>query len=112
MPTSPPSSARPKPLSASGWALARVSPVLLQQFRAEDMSFAQLSAFMVSDDHERQVAVWNSLTSWNRDQDPRGTVASFSAISTTVTAYIEAAIDGIVGPVSSSMAIPRPASEV
>ncbi len=48
-------------------ALARVSPVLLQHFRDENMSFAQLSAFTVSDDHERQVAVWNSLTSWNRD---------------------------------------------
>lgn len=31
------------------------------------MSFAQLSAFTVSDDHERQVAVWNSLSSWNRE---------------------------------------------
>jgi len=41
-------------------ALARVSPVLLQQFRDEDMSFAQLSAFTVSDDHEKQVTVWNS----------------------------------------------------
>ncbi|WP_037461979.1 ParB/RepB/Spo0J family partition protein [Sinorhizobium fredii] len=48
-------------------ALARVSPVLQQLFRDEDMSFAQLSAFTISDDHERQVAVWNSLTSWNRD---------------------------------------------
>ncbi|CCE98692.1 Uncharacterized protein yubM (plasmid) [Sinorhizobium fredii HH103] len=48
-------------------ALARVSPILLQQFRDDDMSFAQLSAFTVSDDHERQVTVWNSLPSWNRD---------------------------------------------
>ncbi|MDX0486887.1 chromosome partitioning protein ParB [Sinorhizobium medicae] len=48
-------------------ALARVSPILLQQFRDEDMSFAQLSAFTVSDDHERQVTIWNSLPSWNRD---------------------------------------------
>ncbi|WP_234851267.1 ParB/RepB/Spo0J family partition protein [Sinorhizobium meliloti] len=48
-------------------ALARVSPILLQQFRDDDMSFAQLSAFTVSDDHERQMTVWNSLPSWNRD---------------------------------------------
>ncbi len=47
--------------------LARVSPVLLQQFRDENMSFAQLSAFTVSEDHERQVTVWTSLPSWNRD---------------------------------------------
>lgn len=48
-------------------ALARISPILLQQFRDEDMTFAHLSAFTVSDDHERQVTVWNSLPSWNRD---------------------------------------------
>ncbi|RUU93429.1 chromosome partitioning protein ParB, partial [Mesorhizobium sp. M1A.F.Ca.IN.020.03.2.1] len=48
-------------------ALARVSPVLLQLFRDEEMSFAQLSAFTVSDDQERQVEVWNALPSWNRD---------------------------------------------
>ena len=48
-------------------ALARVSPVLLKLFRDEDMSFAQLSAFTVSDDHQRQVTVWNSLSSWNRE---------------------------------------------
>ncbi len=48
-------------------ALARVSPVLLQLFRDEEMSFAQLSAFTVSDDHERQVEVWNALPSWNRE---------------------------------------------
>ncbi|WP_234823118.1 chromosome partitioning protein ParB [Ensifer adhaerens] len=48
-------------------ALARVSPVLLGLYRKEDISFAQLSAFTVSDDHERQVAVWNSLSAWNRE---------------------------------------------
>lgn len=48
-------------------ALARVSPVLLQLYRDEDISFAQISAFTVSDDHERQVTVWNSLSSWNRE---------------------------------------------
>ncbi|RWF89599.1 MAG: ParB/RepB/Spo0J family partition protein [Mesorhizobium sp.] len=48
-------------------ALARVSPVLLQLFRDDDMSFAQLSAFTVSDDHQRQIEVWSALPSWNRD---------------------------------------------
>ncbi|MCW0001556.1 ParB/RepB/Spo0J family partition protein [Pararhizobium sp. YC-54] len=48
-------------------ALARVSPVLLELFRNEEMSFQQLSAFTVSDDHEKQVEVWNSLPTWNRD---------------------------------------------
>lgn len=49
-------------------ALGRVSPTLLDLYRNEDMSFQQLSAFTVSDDHEWQVDVWNSLPSWNRDQ--------------------------------------------
>lgn len=48
-------------------ALARVSPVLLDLYRNEEMSFQQLSAFTVSDDHAKQVEVWNSLPSWNRD---------------------------------------------
>jgi len=48
-------------------ALARVSPVLLNLYRNEEMSFQQLSAFTVSDDHAKQVEVWNSLPTWNRD---------------------------------------------
>ncbi|MGQ3281155.1 MAG: ParB/RepB/Spo0J family partition protein, partial [Shinella sp.] len=49
-------------------ALGRVSPILLDLHRQEEISFQQLSAFTVSDDHERQVEVWNSLPSWNCDQ--------------------------------------------
>jgi len=49
-------------------ALGRVSPILLDLYRNEEMTFQQLSAFTVSDDHERQVEVWNSLPSWNCDQ--------------------------------------------
>ncbi|MCM5688626.1 ParB/RepB/Spo0J family partition protein [Sinorhizobium meliloti] len=48
-------------------ALGRVSPILLDLHRQEEISFQQLSAFTVSDDHERQVEVWNSLPSWNCD---------------------------------------------
>ncbi|NGO66586.1 ParB/RepB/Spo0J family partition protein [Rhizobium daejeonense] len=48
-------------------ALGRVSPVLLELHRQEEMTFQQLSAFTVSDDHDRQVEVWNSLPSWNCD---------------------------------------------
>jgi ParB family chromosome partitioning protein len=48
-------------------ALSRVSPVLLNLYRNEEMSFQQLSAFTVSDDHAKQVEVWNSLPSWSRD---------------------------------------------
>ena len=47
-------------------ALARVSPNLLELYRAEKMTFEQLSAFTVSDDHERQEQVWESLPEWDR----------------------------------------------
>ncbi|WP_312406578.1 ParB/RepB/Spo0J family partition protein [Rhizobium sp.] len=47
-------------------ALAKVSPVLLDLFRNDEMDFEQLSAFTLSDDHERQEQVWNSLGTWSR----------------------------------------------
>ena len=47
-------------------ALARVAPALLELYRNEEMSFEQLSAFTISDDHEEQLRVWESLPSWNR----------------------------------------------
>jgi ParB family chromosome partitioning protein len=46
-------------------ALARVSAKLLDIYRNEEMSFEQLAAFTVSDDHSRQEEVWESLPSWN-----------------------------------------------
>ncbi|WP_296022518.1 ParB/RepB/Spo0J family partition protein [uncultured Agrobacterium sp.] len=48
-------------------ALARVAPALLQLYRNEEMNLEQLSAFTISDDHEEQVRVWESLPSWNRN---------------------------------------------
>ncbi|TIW09256.1 MAG: ParB/RepB/Spo0J family partition protein [Mesorhizobium sp.] len=47
-------------------ALGRVSPRLLEAYRDEDMTFDQLSAFTISDDHEAQERVWNELPTWNR----------------------------------------------
>lgn len=47
-------------------ALARVSPVLFELFRAEDMTFEQLAAFTITDDHARQEEVWNGLPNWDR----------------------------------------------
>ncbi|MER8573554.1 ParB/RepB/Spo0J family partition protein [Mesorhizobium sp. M1374] len=47
-------------------ALGRVSPCLLEAYRNEDMTFDQLSAFTISDDHEAQERVWNELPTWNR----------------------------------------------
>lgn len=47
-------------------ALAKVSPVLMAAYRAEEMSFEQLAAFTICDDHSRQEEVWNGLQSWDR----------------------------------------------
>ncbi|ATN37813.1 hypothetical protein ACO34A_29075 (plasmid) [Rhizobium sp. ACO-34A] len=47
-------------------ALARVSPKLLELHRDGAMTFEQLSAFTVSDDHERQEQIWESLPQWDR----------------------------------------------
>ncbi|SMF25822.1 MULTISPECIES: ParB/RepB/Spo0J family partition protein [Rhizobiaceae] len=47
-------------------ALAKVSPKLLELHRDGEMTFEQLSAFTVCDDHERQEQVWGSLSQWDR----------------------------------------------
>lgn len=47
-------------------ALARVSPLLLDLYRRDEMSFDLLSAFTISDDHSEQERVWSSLGAWNR----------------------------------------------
>ncbi len=47
-------------------ALGRVAPDLLDLYRKEEMSFDQLSAFTITDDHEEQIKVWNVLPSYGR----------------------------------------------
>ena len=47
-------------------ALARVSPVLLQQYREGQLNLEILQVFTLTDDHVKQEEVWNSLQSWNR----------------------------------------------
>lgn len=47
-------------------ALAKVSPKLLELHREGKMTFEQLSAFTVCDDHERQEQVWDNLPQWDR----------------------------------------------
>lgn len=47
--------------------LASVSPALHDLYAADDMTLDQLMAFTVSDDHQRQVQVWELLAhSWNK----------------------------------------------
>ncbi|MCK7615015.1 ParB/RepB/Spo0J family partition protein [Roseibium sediminicola] len=47
-------------------ALGRVAPDLLDLYRKEEMSFDQLSAFTITDDHEEQLRVWNALPTYGR----------------------------------------------
>lgn len=44
--------------------LARIAPVLIQHYRDEKMPYESLQAFAVVDDHEKQIAVYESLNEW------------------------------------------------
>jgi len=46
--------------------LASVSPRLMQTYRDGDMTLDQLMAFTVSEDHQRQEGLWESLPSYER----------------------------------------------
>ncbi|MGE7416178.1 ParB N-terminal domain-containing protein [Methylobacterium tarhaniae] len=48
-------------------ALARVSPILFEAYRQGQMGLETLQAFTVTDDHDRQEAVWTGLQGWQRD---------------------------------------------
>ena len=51
-------------------ALAKVSPVLFEAYRAEQMAFDQLAAFTITDDHARQEDVWKSIAgAWDKSAD-------------------------------------------
>lgn len=47
-------------------SLGKVSPILRNLFRTEEMSYEQLTAFTICDDHGEQERVWNELPSYNR----------------------------------------------
>jgi ParB family chromosome partitioning protein len=57
--------------------LARVAPELLAEYRGEGMTLECLMAFTVSDDHRRQLHVFESLQSWQKD-DPRAIRAALT----------------------------------
>jgi ParB family transcriptional regulator, chromosome partitioning protein len=46
--------------------LANVAPELVALFRAGDVSLDQMQALAITDDRERQLAVWNGSDSWAR----------------------------------------------
>lgn len=48
-------------------ALARVSPVLLEKYRAGEMNLELLQAFTITGDHAAQEQVWEQLQPWDRN---------------------------------------------
>jgi ParB family chromosome partitioning protein len=50
--------------------LARVAPQLLAEYRSDGMTLECLMAFTLTDDHRRQLKVFKSLQSWQKD-NPR-----------------------------------------
>ena len=48
-------------------ALARVSPALLEKYRAGEMNLELLQAFTLTDNHERQEKLWQGLPPWDRN---------------------------------------------
>ena len=49
--------------------LGAISPKLMKVYRNGDMNLDQLSAFAITDDHERQQRVWAELPAFNRSRD-------------------------------------------
>jgi len=49
--------------------LGAVSPKLMALYRKGDMSLEQLSAFAITDDHDRQERVWTELPRFNRGRE-------------------------------------------
>lgn len=47
--------------------LAKVAPALIAAYRAEELTLEALMAFTITDDHARQLAVYESLSSWQKD---------------------------------------------
>lgn len=45
--------------------LAAVSPKLIQAYRNEEMTLEQLTAFTITDDHQKQEQVWEQLPQWS-----------------------------------------------
>ncbi len=63
--TSPPALASAPRPSAS--VLGAVSPRLMQAYRDGDLTLDQLIAFCITEDHTRQEAVYDRLSSWQRE---------------------------------------------
>lgn len=49
--------------------LAAVSPMLIACYRAGELDLEALTAFAITDDHEKQERVWKSLPEWDRRRE-------------------------------------------
>lgn len=63
--------------------LANASPKLFDMYAQNAISLEQLMALAVIDDHERQEAVWNGASEWNRSASSLKRAALGTAISAT-----------------------------
>ena len=61
--------------------LARVSPVIISAYRADELTLAQVMAFAVSDDHAAQEQVFDQLSGYNGDPDDIRATLTESEIS-------------------------------
>ncbi|MFS2327619.1 ParB/RepB/Spo0J family partition protein [Brucella sp. H1_1004] len=48
-------------------ALSRIAAELLALYRAGELEYSSLKVFTICDDHEKQMAVWNDLSEWSRN---------------------------------------------
>lgn len=48
--------------------LAKLAPALIAAYRAEELTLEALMAFTVTDDHDKQVAVYGSLSGWQKER--------------------------------------------
>lgn len=48
-------------------ALVKVAPALLDLYSKGEMNLSQLEAFTLTDDHERQIDIWENLAYWQKD---------------------------------------------
>lgn len=65
--------------------LAAVAPELIQAYRNGETNLAALMGFAITDDHERQLAVWNQLDHWEKTNGSTAIIRRYF-VQETVTA--------------------------
>lgn len=68
--------------------LARVSPVLMAEFRSGAMSLDQLMALALTDDHERQESVWRNAPEYRRHPQSLRAMIAGEQLPTCVVQFV------------------------